>query len=193
MSFYDHDELTKWGFRKLGSNVLISRRASFHGIQRISIGNNVRIDDFCVLSAGEEGISIGSHVHIAVFVSLIGAAKITIGDFAGLSGRSSIYSSSDDFSGHFLTGPTVPPNYTNVISRPVNIGRHAVVGAGAVVLPGVSIAEGAAIGALSVVNRDCDPFIIYAGTPARPLKSRDRHLLDLEMSLRASEPTNPNQ
>lgn len=58
------------GFAAVGSNVLISNKASFYGVGRISLGNNVRIDDFCVLTAGVEGIFIGSHVHIAVGSSL---------------------------------------------------------------------------------------------------------------------------
>lgn len=75
MSFYSTDELRKLGFYSVGSNVRISRKASFYGIERISIGSNVRIDDFCVLSAGLGGITIGNYIHIAVYSSLIGAGK----------------------------------------------------------------------------------------------------------------------
>lgn len=70
MSFYSTKELVELGFAEVGQNVFISRKASFYGIERISIGNNVRIDDFCVLSAGEGGINIGNYIHITVYNSI---------------------------------------------------------------------------------------------------------------------------
>ena len=54
------------GFASVGQNVQISDKASFYGASRITLGNNVRIDDFCVLSAGIGGIAIGNYIHIAV-------------------------------------------------------------------------------------------------------------------------------
>lgn len=64
--------LETMGFAALGQNVVISDRASVYNSGRISIGSDVRVDDFCVLSAGKAGISGGDHVHIAAFCSLVG-------------------------------------------------------------------------------------------------------------------------
>lgn len=182
--FLRDDELKSLGFAEIGSDVRLSRRASIHGASRIRIGSHVRIDDFAVLSAGAGGITIGSHVHIAVFVSMIGSAKITISDFAGLSSRVAVLSSSDDFGGSHLTGPTVPAQLTRVVSEPVSIGRHAVVGAGSVVLPGASMGDGSVVGAMSLVKGSLPPFTIYAGIPVRKIGDRSRDLLQLESSLR---------
>ena len=168
------------GFVAVGSNVLLSDKASIYGIDKITIGSNVRIDDFVVISAGLAGIYIGSNVHIAVYSLLIGAEKITLSDFSNISSRVSIYSSNDDYSGESLTNPTVPEVYKNVRHAPVFIGRHVIIGSGSVILPGVSIEEGAAIGALSLVNKDCDSFGIYAGNPAKRLKKRKRYLIQAE-------------
>lgn len=183
MAFLSPDELRSLGLAGCGENVLISSKASLYNPGRIAIGNHVRIDDFCVLSAGEGGIEIGSFVHVAVFCSLIGAGKIILSDFSNLSSRVSLYSSTDDFSGEHMTNPTVPSRYTGVTHAPVSIGRHVVIGSGTVVLPGVAIGEGAAIGALSLVKEDCEAFTVYAGTPARPLKQRKARLLELEQQL----------
>ena len=60
------------------------------------------------------------------------------------------------------------------------IGRHVVVGAGSVILPGCSIGEGTTVGALSLVNRPLDPWMIYVGAPVRALRERCRDLLQLE-------------
>ena len=82
----------------------------------IVIGNNVRIDDFVVLSAGQGGIEIGNYIHIAVFSSLIGAGRIALSDFCNISSRVSIYSSSDDYTGEYMTNPMMPKILTNVTS-----------------------------------------------------------------------------
>lgn len=185
MSFYSPDELATLGLRSCGGHVLISRKASLYNAGAIEIGSHVRIDDFCVLSAGAGGIAIGSFVHVAVYVSLIGAGRMSLGDYSCLSGRVAVYSSNDDYSGRHLTNPMVPEGYRGVTSADVVVGRHALVGAGSVVLPGVTIGEGASVGAMSFVRDDCEPFGIYAGVPARRIKARDRRLLELESLHRA--------
>ena len=115
MGFYSLEELRIMGFAYLGKGVKLSNRASFHNPGKISIGDHSRIDDFCVQSAGEGGINIERHVHIAVYCSPIGKGSITLKDFSGLSSRVSIYSSNDDYSGEYMTNPTVPERYTNVL------------------------------------------------------------------------------
>jgi dTDP-4-amino-4,6-dideoxy-D-glucose acyltransferase len=180
MAFLSADALAKIGFKSVGSNVLISDKAVFYNTHLISIGNNSRIDDFVLMSAGEGGIEIGSFVHIACFCTLIGKGKIVLDDFSGISSKVAVYSSNDDYSGKFLTNPTVSTKYTNVTSKDVIIGKHVIVGSGSIVLPGVSIGEGTAIGALSLVNKDCAEFKIYVGNPAILLKDRRRDLLELE-------------
>jgi galactoside O-acetyltransferase len=182
VSIYTKEELLHLGFAVIGSNVCISRKASFYGTSRISIGNNVRIDDFCVLSAGEGGITIGNYIHIAVYSSLIGAANISLGDYCNISSRVAIYSSSDDYSGEFMTNPMVDSAYTNVLSKPVVIKTHVIIGANSVVLPNVTIGLGVAVGALSLVSHSLADWGIYAGQPAKFIKKRNRKLLTLATS-----------
>lgn len=185
MTVLDREALERLGFARLGDNVLVSDRASLYNCTNIALGNNVRIDDFCVLSAGAGGITIGNNIHVAVYSSLIGAGKITLSDFCNVSSRVSIYSSSDDYSGAAMTNPMVPPQYTGVIHSDVFVGRHVIIGCGAVILPGVTLEDGVAIGALSLVQETCKAFQIYAGTPARFIKERKRDLLVLERALLA--------
>lgn len=168
------------GFASVGNQVCISDKASFHNCARISLGNNVRIDDFCVLSAGDGGIEIGSYVHIAVYTSMIGAGKIVVADYANISSRVSIYSSNDDYTGQTMTNPTVPDRLRGATDAPVFLGKHVIVGCGSVILPGVTLNDGVAIGALSLVKQSCESFTVYAGAPARRIGSREQQLLVLE-------------
>jgi len=184
MSYYLEAELQSLGFRSVGEGVLVSRKASVYGAKNISIGNHVRIDDFCVLSAGEGGIFLGDYIHIGVYSSIIGGGAMTLDDFVNISSRVSIYSSNDDYSGMAMTNPMVPARYTNVEVADVRICKHAIVGSGSVILPGITIGEGVAIGALSLVNKDCKPFGIYAGAPARRTNERKTDLLELELKFK---------
>lgn len=182
MSYLSKKALVKMGFQRIGNNVLISDKASIYGADRISIGNNVRIDDFCILSAGNE-ITIGSWVHIACYASLIGRDLIEINDFCSIAARVNILSSCDDFSGEFMVNPCVPDKYLNVRHSAVVMQKHSVIGVGTIVLPGVSIGQGAAIGALSFVRHSIPEFQIWAGNPLRFIKERKRDILKLEKQL----------
>lgn len=186
-SFCTAEELHSMDFGFIGKEVRLSRNATFYNPENISIGDYTRIDDFCVLSAGRGGIEIGRNVHIAVYTSLIGRGKIKIGNFTNVSSRVGIYSSSDDFSGEYLTNPTIDDRYTQVNSAPVSIGDHVIIGSGSVVLPGVVLSEGVSIGALSLVNKDCEAFKIYVGTPIRYIKDRSRNLLKMAEKLYQDE------
>lgn len=180
MGYLNNKELEKLNFKYLGKDVKISDKASIYNASNISIGDYSRIDDFCIISAGFGGILIGRNVHIACYNSLIGDELIQLEDFAGISSHSSIYSSTDDYSGNFLTGPTVPDKFRNVFSEPVIIKKHVIVGASTVILPGVTIGECSAVGALSLVTKNVEPYAIYTGIPAKKIKVRKSGCLKLE-------------
>lgn len=191
MALLSETQIAEMGFAKVGKNVRISDRASFYNCANITIGDHVRIDDFCVLSAGAGGIVLGSYIHIAVYTSLQGSERITLSDFCNISSRVAIYSRSDDYSGEFMTNPMVPPQFTGGSAAPVTLGKHVIVGSGSVILPGANCEEGVAIGALSLVNKPCEAFGIYAGNPAKRIKDRKRNLLELEQQLVKNKHANP--
>jgi dTDP-4-amino-4,6-dideoxy-D-glucose acyltransferase len=183
MAFLTKEEIKKIGFKYVGLDVQISDKASIYNAKNIEIGDFSRIDDFCVLSAGNEGIKIGNYVHIAVYCSLIGKNKIELQDFSGLSSKVSIYSSSDDYSGEWLTNPIVPTDYTNILHGDVILGKHVIVGVGTCILPNVIIGQGSAIGAFSLVTTDIEEGVIALGTPAKKVKLRKTNLFILEDKL----------
>ena len=115
-NFLSKTEIEGIGFESYGENLLISRDAKFYNPSTIALESNIRIDDFCILSAEKGGIQIASYVHIACFTSLIGKAPIKVGRFSNLSSRVSIYSSSDDYSGETMTNPMIPEELKNVVA-----------------------------------------------------------------------------
>ena len=183
-SFLTPEELRDIGFKSLGKNVLISRKASVYSPELISVGNHVRIDDFCIVSGN---VTLGSFIHVGSHTVLTGgSAGIEILDFANLSQRVNIFAGNDDYSGKTLTSPVVPDRFKNLEQAKVRIGRHVIIGCGSVVLPGVSMGEGSAVGALSLVNSDTESWMIYVGVPAKAVKERSRELLKLEREFLAS-------
>ncbi|WP_051777399.1 acyltransferase [Pseudorhizobium pelagicum] len=60
-------------------------------------------------------------------------------------------------------------------SAPIIVEKFAWIGGGAIILPGVTIGEGAVIGAGSVVTRNIEAYTVNAGNPARLIKRRDLH------------------
>lgn len=188
MAYLSREQLASLDFKHLGEDVRISDRAALYNTPAISIGNHVRIDDFCVLSAGNGGISIGDFIHIAVYCSLIGREHIALDDFCNLSSRVSIYSSNDDYSGATLTNPTIPDEFKAVQYGEVRLHKHVIVGAGSVILPDVTLGVGVAVGALSLVNRSAPEFSVLAGIPARQVGERKRDLLEIERRFRDSLP-----
>ncbi len=177
-SYYSNEELESLGLKSYGSNVLISRKASIYGAKNISIGNNVRIDDFCILSGN---ITLGNYIHISAYCGLWGGtAGIKICDYSTTSSRTAVYAVSDDYSGNSMTNPTLPSEYRNVTEQPVIINRHVIIGSGCTILPGVNIGEGCALGSMSLVTHSIDPWGIYYGIPCERKKERSRDLLKME-------------
>jgi Acetyltransferase (isoleucine patch superfamily) len=173
-SFYTQEELLSIGFASLGEKVLLSRKTSIYNAEDISIGNNVRIDDFCILSGK---IEIGSNIHISAYVALYGNGGIILEDYTGISPRSTVYSAMDDFSGDYLIGPIHRTECINVQKGTVIIKRYSQIGTHSVIFPNVTIGEGCVIGAMTLVNKSLKEWGIYIGQPAKLIKKRKTGLL----------------
>lgn len=181
-SFYSEIELKELGLKSFGKNVLISRKASLYGTSNINIGDNVRIDDFCILSGN---IKIGNYVHISAGVMLFGGKEgIIFEDFTAISSRSAIYAESDDYSGVALTNPMVPDVYRNVTGGKVILRKHSLIGSGCTLLPNVTIGEGTSVGSMALVTKSLDEWGIYVGIPCKRIKERNKKILDLEKELK---------
>lgn len=177
-SFYSKEELKQIGFKSLGDDVLISRYARIYTPEKISIGNKVRIDDFCVLSGI---IEFHNYIHVAAACVLVGGDEgIVFEDYTGISSRSAIYAASDDYSGMYFTNPMIPEEYRHVISGKVLIKKHAIIGSGCTLLPGVVLGEGVAVGSMSLVNKSLEQWGVCIGTPCKRIKDREKGVLELE-------------
>lgn len=182
------EEVAELGLLACGRNVQISRQAVLVHPEWMRLGSQVRIDAFAFLSAGPEELWIGDYVHLSVGTAISGAsAAVRIGDFVGCSQRCSLFTASDDFTDGYLSGPLVPLVYRRPDIGEVILSPHALLGCGAVILPGVTVGWGAAVGALTVVRRPVPAGTIVAGNPQRIVGRRNVDRLQaLELQFRGS-------
>ena len=178
--YFNEIDLRDFGFKSIGKNVKISSDARIYGPENISIGNNVRIDDFAILSAKNGSITLGNYVFIARNSHLSGYYGIEMHDFSSMAANTIIYSASDDYSGDYLTAQAVPQKYTAHIGGTVVIGKHVIIGSACSIFGPSIIGEGCSLGAMTLVTKDLSPWGVYIGSPARRLKERKKGLLELE-------------
>jgi len=175
---YTEKELSDMGIR-FGDNVKIHRTVLFFG-HNVTIGLNVRIDCYSVITS-DGPVILGDNIHIGAGSHVFGTAGVTIHNFCNLSSRCSIFSTSDDYSQGYMTNPTVPEEFKCVTYSPVVLEKHVIVGCGSIIMPGVTLGTGAAIGALSFVNKDVSEFHIVGGTPIKTLGLRNKdRLMEME-------------
>jgi acetyltransferase-like isoleucine patch superfamily enzyme len=178
-SFYKEHELKDLNFKYVGKNVKISKKAIFYNYDQIEIGDHSRIDDLCMVSGN---VKIGKFVHIAPGARISGSkAGAILHDFSGVSYNSTLIANTDDYSGEFLTNPCIPMKYKRYIAAPLILEKHALIASHCLLVPGVTVREGTAIGAMSLVLKSTEPWSIYFGVPAKRVKDRKRNMADLEV------------
>jgi galactoside O-acetyltransferase len=174
---YTLTEIENLGIR-VGLNPRIHKSVLFFNPEKIILGHHVRIDCFSMLSAGDEGITIGRNVHIAVSSYIFGAGgRVVLSDFSGLSARVTLFTATDDYSEGYLTNPTVPERYKKVKRGSIILEPHVDIGAASVILPGVTLGRGSSVGAMSLVHQNVGEYEVVFGIPSRVIGRRDSNKL----------------
>lgn len=178
MAYCTQEQLQQLGFKHVGQNVKISDKASIYNCDQIEIGDNSRIDDFCVVSGK---IKIGRNVHITPMCLVAGGEKgIIFEDLTTIAYGVQIFTQSDDYSGKTMTNSTIPKEYKNEFMKEVILEKYSIVGAGSIIVSGATLAEGTSMGAKSLVLKSTEAWGIYLGNPAKRIKDRKKDLLKLE-------------
>jgi len=169
-------------FKSIGKDVLMFPLTKIIYPEQVSIGDSVIIDDFVFMMVKA---TIGSFVHIAGMTCIVGNGEFVMEDFSSTSWGCRVFTGNEDWHGNAINNPTVDPPYRKAVRSYVRFEKHATIGTNTVVLPGVTLHEGALVGANSLVREDCDPYSVYVGNPAKKVKeySKDK-LVEIEKLLR---------
>ena len=146
----------KLRLKKMGKNVFIDIGVNFFGYNNIEIDDFCYIDKYCLITSISK-INIGKRVHLGAF-SIVHAginAPIEIGNFAGLSCNTKIYSISESYKPNKrMSGPMIKDVEKHTISSPIKLEDECFLGPNCLILPGANIGYGSIISANTVVKKN---------------------------------------
>ena len=160
-----NEDLNKLNFKKIGSNVKISKNVTIIGEENISLGSHVRIDDFTIISAREGYLKIGNNVHIGGQSYLGCAGGLEIGDNINVAQGVKLYTKINDY-------VSFDGNINKFFLGKILIEKNVIIGANSVIIGACLIGEGCTIGSLSFVKSDLKKWSVYAGNPVKFIKVR---------------------
>jgi NAD(P)-dependent dehydrogenase (short-subunit alcohol dehydrogenase family)/acetyltransferase-like isoleucine patch superfamily enzyme len=180
------EELRKKGVTVYGKNIQVSSFVNIYNPSNLTLHDNIRIDDFTIMSCKGK-VEIFNHVHIGSQCMINSSTNIIFGNYSGISSGVKLFGGCDDYSGNFLTNPTIPSKYLNVQIGDIILEDHVIVGASTVILPNVVLKEGTSVGALSLVKKSTEPWKMYCGTPLKLIKDRNDKCLVLQKELESEK------
>jgi galactoside O-acetyltransferase len=161
--------------KSCGEDVFVSANVEIRRPHLVCLGEHIAIDTGFYLTTAAD---FGDYIHVGPYVKVIGGAKakLTMGNFTNIAAGCTIICASDQYMGEGLINcPGLPDEFRDKIDySPVIFDNFANVGAHTVILPGVTLAEGCVIGACSLVTKSTEPWTVYIGVPARPVKIRPK-------------------
>jgi len=178
-NWFSLNHLKKLGVKIYGNNIKVSKLARIYNPSNLILHDNIRIDDFTILS-GKGNIEIGNYVHIGSQCSISSSTNIKFCNYVGISSGVKLFGATDDFSGKFMTGPLIPSKFIGLTYGDIILNKHVIIGAGSIILPNIILAEGTAVGSLSLVNKNTEEWKMYAGSPAKIIKNREKKCLEYE-------------
>lgn len=160
-------------FKYIGSDVFIHPDAIIKRPEFTTIQDHVAIDNGVTVSTK---LSVGNYVHIAPFVVVIGGidSELVLEDFTFVAAGTKIVCGSEDYTGAGLVGPTIPKKYRTLNLTRITFEKFSGCGVNCSIMPGVTLAEGSVLGANSLLTKSTEPWTIYVGSPARPIKLRKK-------------------
>lgn len=158
------------------------------GLRNITLGERCKLHRFCAIDAAQGQVSLGSGCTLNRYAQLQAGrgtirlgARVEINNFSIVNGGGGVEIGDDTLIGpgvkiisyqHGIAAGRLISKQAN-IEKPIHIGRDVWIGANAVVLAGVAIGDGAVIGAGAVITHDVPCGEVWAGVPARRLRSRE--------------------
>ena len=177
--YLNETELRAAGMASVGQNVQVSEHATLVGIENMRLGNNIRVDSHVVILSRRGPLHIGNNVHLEPSSSIVSHNGVTIGNYCTVSHGVRLFTASADYSGRWFTNAFPDPSFQQPKEGPITIEDRVIIGGNSVVMPGVTVGEGAAVGALSFIRKSVDGWRIYGGNPLRDLGPRSRDILEI--------------
>jgi len=163
-------------FKKIGTDVFIHSTAIIKHPSLTELKNHIAIGNGVTINTK---LNVGNYVHISPYVCCIGSehSEVNLDDFSFISAGTMIIAGGDDYTGKGLCGPTIPEKYREVEYSSVTFEKFSGCGVNCSIMPNVTMAEGSVLGANSLLTKDTEPWTIYVGSPAKPIKKRNSKII----------------
>ena len=172
-------------FVKVSSLAILHEPIIMTKTDNLEIDDYARIDGFVKLEGGKK-LHIGKYVHIASFAHVgIGGGETIIGDYTAISSGGRVVSGTNETDYPSLSA-SAPKNLQRVGFYKTTVGRFCCIFPNAILLPGLSMGDGAILAAGSVATKNIPPWEIWFGKPARFLKRRDVNAIKIAEQLESS-------
>ena len=158
--------------KSCGVGVKIYPMAKIAFPQVVELGNHSKIRDFAFIFAGE-GLKIGEYTDVQPHTIIWGGGLTIIGDRVSTGPGTVFLSATYSHSPGLKMVDGMAEGESVTLGGRLVIGNDVYIGAKSIIMP-VTIGEGCVIGAGSFVNKDCEPWGIYVGSPARRIGERKK-------------------
>lgn len=155
-----------------GEHVVLNAMCKIMRAENMEIGDYSRILDFSFIDAGKL-LRIGKHTLITWHCVIEGGAQTFIGNRVFMGPGSKLLTSTYELNGYYAN-EFLPKETRSTKYGDITLCDDAYIGAGSIIMPGVTVGEGAVVGANSLVDRNLKPWGIYFGSPAKLVGMREQ-------------------
>jgi Acetyltransferase (isoleucine patch superfamily) len=155
-----------------GENVKIYPLAKIAFPHVVELGTNCKIRDFAFIFAGK-GVKIGEYTDVQPHTIIWGGGETIIGSRVSTGPGTVFLSQTYSHAPGLKMVDGMPEGQTAILGGKLVVGDDVYIGARCVIFP-VNIGDGVVIGAGSLVNKDCEPWGIYVGNPAKKVGMREK-------------------
>ena len=180
-------------FKKCGKNLIIDIGVSITGVKFISVGDNVFIDKYCIISTGieltgkierkpnpdftfDEGeIFLGNDIHIVQFCIIMGYGGVHIDNNCVISANCKLYSLTNtayDMNGKSSIVSIMPYEQANFLLAPIVLKFNVWLGLNSVVMPGVTVHQSSFSVSNSILLNSFPENSYISGSPAKKIRKR---------------------
>lgn len=170
------------GFEMMGENVKTLLKRCGEGVRlmplaKIANPGVVELDDHCrirdfVFFWGGQGIKIGKHTDVQPHVVVWGGGELVVGDRVSIGPGSVLLTAVYSHTEGLKMVDGLGEGTAHGLYGKLEINDDVYIGANCTLMPDITIGEGAVIGAGSFINKDAEPWGIYAGSPAKKIGVR---------------------
>lgn len=170
------------GAELMGENVQSSLKRAGDGLRimplakicvpnMVEFGDNCRVCDFVFIWGGR-GVKFGRNCDIQPHVTVWGGGSLEVGDRVSIGLGSVLLTAVYSHAAGLKMVDGLPEDEATAMYGKLTVGTDVYVGANCTLMPNIVIGEGAILGAASFVNKDCEPWGIYVGSPAKKIGVR---------------------